>query len=176
MVFRVWVCALILTGFIALVPRLAVAQLNDGAQNYAESIKSLMMPNAYEPLTIQTASGKRYDFKVELADTPTKSMHGLMNRKSMPDRNGMLFLFFDGERERSFWMKNTLIPLDIIFIRSDGTIHRVHDSAKPLDETVIKSKGDVCCALELNGGTAKMLEIKAGDVVTHRAFRNNLAK
>jgi uncharacterized membrane protein (UPF0127 family) len=94
----------------------------------------------------------------------------------MPTENGMLFLFFNGERERSFWMKNTLIPLDIIFIRSNGTIHRIHDSAKPQDETIVKSKGDVCCVLELNGGVAKTLDIQAGDVVVQRVFRNNLAK
>lgn len=176
MASRVRVFVMLIAVFGCFASSCAYAQSGNGMQDYAEGIKKMVMPNLYQPLSITTADGKRHDFKVEIADTPSKSMHGLMHRKSMPAENGMLFLFGDGEKDRGFWMRNTLIPLDMIFIRSDGTIRSIHENAKPKDETVIHSDGAVCCVLEVNGGVTKMLGIQAGDVVHYKNFRNALAK
>jgi len=120
-------------------------------------------------LQIQTQSGKLYDFDAELALTPQQQAKGLMNRTSMPENKGMLF-YMGNEAERGFWMKNTLISLDIIFIKSDGTIHHIHHKAIPHDLTRIPSNGPVAGAFEINGGVAKRLGIKAGDKVIHPFF------
>lgn len=124
-------------------------------------------------VTIVSRDGKSHVFSVELALTPQQQAQGLMNRTSMDEKAGMLFLFAV-EDEKGFWMKNTLIPLDMIFIREDGTISKIHDSAQPHDLTSVKSDGPVLAVLELNGGTAKKLGILAGDTVHHVFFGNNL--
>lgn len=128
-----------------------------------------------EPLSIQIAEGLHYDFSVEIAGTNRQIMIGLMNRDQMDDDHGMLFLFKQ-PAERSFWMKNTLIPLDMLFIRSDGTIHKIHENAQPNDLTSIKSDGPVPAVLELNGGLTRKLGIKVGDKVFHDFFGNKLAR
>ena len=122
-------------------------------------------------LTIIARDGKSHLFHIELALTPQQQAQGLMGRTEMAEDAGMLFLF-PAEGERGFWMKNTLIPLDMIFIKKDGTIHHVHDSAKPNDLTSVKSNGPVLAVLELNGGVAKKLGIVAGDKVKHPFFGN----
>lgn len=127
--------------------------------------------DSIRPLTIITAEKKRHDFTVEVALTPAQQQKGLMNRTEMAKDAGMLF-FFGEEAERSFWMKNTLIPLDMIFIKGDGTIVKVHDSAIPNDLTSVKSGAPASAVLELNGGVAKTLGIKAGDKVHHAFFGN----
>lgn len=124
-------------------------------------------------LVIVSHDGKRHNFQIELALTPKDQAKGLMNRTEMAKDAGMLF-FFPEENDRSFWMKNTLIPLDMVFIREDGTIGKVHDSAKPQDLTSIKSDGPAMAVLELNGGVAKDLGIVAGDMVHHTFFGNEL--
>ncbi len=123
-----------------------------------------------EKLTIQNHKGRKFRFEIEVARSPSEQAYGLMNRKSLPIDNGMLFIF-PSEDERSFWMKNTLIPLDIIFIKADGTIHSIHESAIPHDLTPVLSKGPVMAALELNGGRTADLGIKAGDKVFYKAFQ-----
>lgn len=110
-------------------------------------------------------------FNVELALTAEQQMQGLMNRTSMEDTAGMLFIFND-EKERGFWMKNTLIPLDMIFIKKDGVIHHIHENAQPNDLTSIKSQGPVMAVLEVNGGIADKLNIKEGDIIHHPFFNN----
>jgi uncharacterized membrane protein (UPF0127 family) len=141
----------------------------------ADEIKQAGPPAAHdglpmEMLVIKTAGGKEHTFEVEIARRPDEQAYGLMNRKSMDKDHGMLFIF-TAEDERSFWMKNTLIPLDMIFIRADGTIHRVHDSAIPNDLTPVNSRGPVLAVLELNGGRAADLKIKAGDMVLYKTFQ-----
>lgn len=123
-----------------------------------------------EDVAVVTAKGEKHVFDAEIARSPNELAYGLMNRTGMAKDHGMLFVFRD-EAERSFWMKNTLIPLDIIFIRSDGVIHRIHASAIPHDLTPIFSQGPVMAVLELNGGRAADLGIKAGDRVIHKSFR-----
>ena len=110
-------------------------------------------------------------FTVELADTDQSRARGMMFRTSMAPDAGMLF-DFKQEQMASFWMRNTLIPLDMIFIRADGTILNIHQRAIPGDETGINSAGPVRAVLEINGGTASRLGIRPGDRVQHAIFGN----
>lgn len=126
---------------------------------------------AGDRVVIETASGAKHGFKVELAITPEQQMRGLMYRESLPAAAGMLFLY-DDPVLASFWMRNTLIPLDLIFIRPDGRIANIHANAKPLDETPLRSTEPVTGILEINGGLAARLGIKAGDKVLHPSFKN----
>jgi uncharacterized membrane protein (UPF0127 family) len=122
-------------------------------------------------LTIDTASGK-HRFTVELAQTPQQMAQGLMYRRSLPADAGMLFEFRTPQIV-SFWMKNTLIPLDMLFIAADGRIVGVHERAVPLSEEPIVSSDPVLAVLELNGGTAARLGIVAGDRVEHAFFKGS---
>lgn len=119
-------------------------------------------------LMIQTAQGPR-KFRVELAANDEQRGRGMMFRTQMAPDAGMLF-DFKSEQRVSFWMRNTLIPLDMLFIRGDGVIHHIHQRAIPRDETGIDSGGAVQAVLELNGGTAARLGIKVGDRVDHAIF------
>lgn len=116
-------------------------------------------------LVIRSQNGE-HAFTVELADTPADRARGLMFRESLAPDAGMLFDFHE-ERPVSFWMQNTLIPLDMLFIRADGHIANVHAEAKPRDTTSIPSDGPVAFVLEIPGGRAAELGIAAGDVVVH---------
>jgi uncharacterized membrane protein (UPF0127 family) len=117
-------------------------------------------------LTIRTAAGAETRFEVEVVDDDESRSKGLMFRKSMADDHGMLF-DFRREEPVYFWMKNTYLPLDMIFIRADGTIRSIATDATPLSEATISSKGAVRFVLEVNAGTAKRLGWKAGDTVRH---------
>ena len=116
-------------------------------------------------LTIAKAQGD-YVFNVEVVDTPESRAQGLMFRTSLAPDAGMLFDFKES-RQVSFWMQNTMIPLDMLFIRHDGTIANIHVNAKPLDPTSIPSDGPVEFVLEIAGGRSVELGIKAGDTVLH---------
>ena len=119
-------------------------------------------------LVVETASGP-VDFTVELALTPQEQARGLMFRNTLAERHGMLF-DFGRPREVTMWMKNTLIPLDMLFIRADGTIHRIAEQTQPLSLDTIASNGDVKAVFEIAGGSASALGIKAGDTVRHPIF------
>src|SRR5262249_16781860 len=106
-----------------------------------------------------------------LALTPAQQQQGLMFRRSMAADAGMLFVFPASEIQ-TFWMKNTLIPLDMVFIAADGHIVDIHERAVPMSETNISSKAPGRAVLELNGGTAARLGIKPGAVVHHSLFGN----
>jgi len=114
------------------------------------------------PLTIRSATGTHH-FTVQVAATPEQHEHGLMFYKSLGADQGMIFPY-DPPQDISFWMKNTLIPLDIIFIRVDGTIARI-TRAKALDETPLPAGEPVAGVLEIRGGRAAELGIKPGDKV-----------
>ncbi|MEM7643680.1 MAG: DUF192 domain-containing protein [Pseudomonadota bacterium] len=101
-------------------------------------------------------------FRTELALTPEQQQRGLMFREEMARLSSMLFVF-PRARERTFWMRNTLIPLDIIFLDDTGTITHIHDNAVPLDETVIPSDGPARAVLEINAGLAADLGLAEGD-------------
>ncbi|MEM9468840.1 MAG: DUF192 domain-containing protein [Pseudomonadota bacterium] len=120
-------------------------------------------------LQVVTQSGKTYDFNVALALTREEQAQGLMFVEEMADNQGMLF-FFGAEAPRSFWMKNTLIPLDILFVKLDGSIMHIHENAIPKDETSIPSNGNAGAVLEINGGLAKKLGIQVGDTINHQFF------
>ena len=100
-------------------------------------------------------------FKVELALTPAEQAEGLMFRTSMPRMAGMLFVY-PRTQEVGFWMRNTLIPLDMIFLDESGTVVKVHANAIPRDETVIRSGAPTRAVLEINGGMAETLGIEEG--------------
>ena len=108
-------------------------------------------------------------FEIEIADDPQERARGLMHRTSMPRGAGMLFIF-DKPQPVSFWMRNTLIPLDMIFIRKDGTVHHVHENAIPHDETSIFGGPAILAVLEINGGLSGTLGIVSGSEVRHPAF------
>ncbi|MCU0820354.1 MAG: DUF192 domain-containing protein [Beijerinckiaceae bacterium] len=122
-----------------------------------------------EPLTIDS-SGKRHNFRIELARTDNDRARGLMFRRSMPADQGMLF---DFERDQmvSMWMRNTYISLDMLFIFADGRIHRIEQRTEVESERTISSGVPVRAVLELNAGTAERLGIKPGDRVVHPMFR-----
>lgn len=123
------------------------------------------------PIKITRSDGTSVALDVEMAITPPVQEKGLMFRQSLPRNGGMLFTFADGERERAFWMRNTLIPLDIVFIRQDGRILSIHQNAIPHDETLLRSNGPSNAVLEINGGRAAELGLKPGDVVHHQFFK-----
>ncbi len=115
------------------------------------------------PLTIRS-QGRDLRFTVELAQTPAQMQQGLMYRRSLAADAGMLFLH-PMEQELAMWMANTLIPLDMLFIKADGRIHRIQERTVPLSEATISSGGRVKAVLELPGGSAARLGIKPGDQV-----------
>lgn len=115
--------------------------------------------------TLFTDSGL-HRIAVEVADTPEMRATGLMHREEMADDAGMLFDF--GQLQPvSMWMKNTLIPLDMLFLREDGTIATIARNARPLDLTPIPSGEAVRYVLELNGGAAVAYGAKVGDRLEH---------
>ena len=120
-------------------------------------------------LTIETASGGKYRFDIELAETPAQMAQGLMFREQMADDAGMLFIL-PAAQSMSMWMKNTLIPLDMVFIGIDGRIVNIHQRAVPHSLDTISSGGPVKGVLEINGGIAARLGIRVGDRVVHEAF------
>jgi hypothetical protein len=121
-----------------------------------------------QQLEIATKGGVQI-FGVEMAVTPEEQARGLMFRRELPEKQGMLF-DFHREQPTSFWMKNTYVPLDMIFIRADGRILRIAENTVPLSETLVPSGGPVRAVLEVIGGTAKKLGIAPGDRVTHPIF------
>jgi len=122
-----------------------------------------------ETLRILTASGT-HKFDVEVAADDESRERGLMNRRYLPPDRGMLFEF-QHEGPVSFWMKNTYIPLDMIFISRAGVVTNVVANAEPLSERVIPS-GPACSAvLELNGGSAASIGVRIGDRVEHKFFQ-----
>lgn len=108
-------------------------------------------------------------FAVEIADAPAERAQGLMHRESLPQFSGMLFVYEDTRRV-SMWMKNTRIPLDMIFIGSDGVVAHVHENAVPGDLTSIPAPMPVRAVLEVNGGLTRSLGIAVGDEIRHPAF------
>ena len=122
-------------------------------------------------LTIVTRAGVRHPFQLEIANTPETRSRGLMFRRELAPDRGMLFEFGQRETDVSMWMKNTYIPLDMLFIRANGLIHHIAENTTPLSEATISSNGPVKGVLEVIGGTARRLGIAAGDRVEHPFFR-----
>lgn len=122
-------------------------------------------------VTVRGATGAHV-FRVDVADTPAEQQRGLMFRTGIPPDGGMLFAPYPAEgggpREASFWMRNTPSPLDIIYIRADGTIASIAENTVPYSEALIPSGEPVAAVLEINGGRAAELGIVEGDRVTWR--------
>src|SRR3990167_3844525 len=126
-------------------------------------------PAGFEALEVVTPQG-RTRFLVEIADDEPERNRGLMYRKVVAPDRGMLFDFHT-PREVAFWMKNTLIPLDIIYIQADGTVLSIARNTTPLSEAPIPSGGPILGVLELAGGRAAEIGLLPGDKVVHRIFK-----
>ncbi len=150
----------VLQRFRPVVPALGFVVLLAGAV-YAQAL---------ETLSISTQGGQKQTFKVEVARNDADRAQGLMFRRSMPADQGMLFDFARVEPV-SMWMQNTYLPLDMLFIRADGTIARIAANTEPLSTRTIPSGEPVLAVLELNAGTAAKLGIKPGDRVEHPVFK-----
>lgn len=139
-------------------------QVASSANGYADAPRHAVSGLPVIPLSV-THAGKVHKFKVEVALTGEQQEKGLMFRTEMGADEGMIFPT-DPPRTASFWMKNTVIPLDIIFIGPDRKILNVAANAAPYDETPLFSAGKAAAILELNGGRAAQLGIGKGDVVS----------
>lgn len=127
-------------------------------------------PIAFESdtLVIETREGT-HEFAIELAETPQQKVRGLMFREALAADAGMLFVY-SRPQIISMWMRNTYIPLDMLFIDRDGRIAHIAEHAVPRSDRTISSHARVTGVLELNGGTARRLGIAVGDRVRHQAF------
>jgi uncharacterized membrane protein (UPF0127 family) len=144
-------------------PAVAVAQGRvTEAQNWLEAKGGL------DPLVIVTLTGS-HEFLVEIARTEAQREHGLMFRRSMPQDRGMLF-GFESERPVAMWMKNTYLPLDMIFIGRGGKVVGLAENTEPLSEKVIPSGAPAISVLEVNAGVAARIGLKVGDTVRHPLF------
>jgi uncharacterized protein len=122
-------------------------------------------------VTIETSGGPKM-FSVEVASDPTSQQRGLMFRRELAPNAGMLF-DFRNSASLSFWMKDTVLSLDMLFIRSDGTISTIASNTIPLSTTPIRSAEPVRAVLEINGGRARELGIQPGDRVRATMFHNS---
>ncbi|MDR0252736.1 MAG: DUF192 domain-containing protein [Brucellaceae bacterium] len=136
--------------------------------SFAASAQSepMRVPVDAQALKVLTASGEK-SFALEVADTDQKRSAGLMHRTDFPADRAMIFVFGE-ERSVMMWMANTPLPLDMLFVRKDGSIARVAENTKPFSEDIISSGAPVAYVIEVNAGIAAKLGIKAGDKVQHR--------
>lgn len=166
---RIWVALIVL----ALVAVSGVTIYANGSSNSLRNQllaqgKGIPDKDGLESLDIDTATGKHH-FRVEVMRTDETRGRGLMERRFLPAERGMLFDFQE-VRNVSMWMRNTYIPLDMVFIKQDGTVHRVEERTEPLSERVIDAGTPVLGVLELNAGTAAKIGLTPGDRVRHEMF------
>lgn len=140
---------------------LAAAAAGAAAQNTRLPVSELAI----------VTSKARHVFKVELAADDPSRTRGLMHRRSLAPDAGMLFDYGREVPGVAMWMRNTLIPLDMLFIKADGRILNIHERAVPHDLTSISAAGPVRAVLELNGGTVSRLGIRPGDRIEHPLFK-----
>jgi uncharacterized membrane protein (UPF0127 family) len=124
-----------------------------------------------EPLTLVAGGGQKSEhvLKVEVMRTEAGRERGLMERRYMPADRGMLF-DFGVERNVLMWMKNTYLPLDMIFISRHGVVTHIEENAEPMSEAIISSVKPAYAVLEVNAGYCRKIGLKAGDIVRHPAF------
>ena len=131
--------------------------------------QSILQRFDVEPLVLELADGSRYDIQAEIAKTYEQKAQGLMCRRKLDQYAGMLFIY-DGEAERSMWMKNTFIPLDMLFIDKAGYVVSLSERAVPGSLATISSGVPAAAVLELNSGMVQKLGIQPGDRIIHEAF------
>lgn len=141
----------------------ALALAGPNATALAQQAAGAPMRLPAEKMAIVTAQG-RFEFDVEIADETGEQQRGLMFRTDLPARRGMLF-DFGQTRMVTMWMRNTPLPLDMVFIRDDGTVANVAERTTPFSDDIVPSAEPVAYVLELNGGIARMIGLKPGDKV-----------
>ncbi len=154
-----------LLALLAATPAIALAQGDEPTGPQPELPK--------EKLVIVTRDGAQHIFNVEMALTMKQQITGEMFRPTVPEDGGMLF-DWGTPRESRMWMRNTIAPLDMIFINPDGVIRAIAENAVPESLAVISSRGPVRATLEVAAGTAARLNIRVGDKVLQRVFGNAL--
>ncbi|QDH24633.1 DUF192 domain-containing protein [Neokomagataea tanensis] len=122
-----------------------------------------------QDLTITSHDGQAHVFHVEMAFTPRQQEIGEMFRQHLPEDEGMLFVW-PRPQGSDMWMRNTLVPLDIVFIDDTHHIHAIVENAVPLSEAILSSQGFVASTLELAGGVTEKMDIRVGDVVSGPAI------
>jgi uncharacterized membrane protein (UPF0127 family) len=122
-------------------------------------------------LVLKTDTGD-HSFNIEVAKTDQEKALGLMHRRSLPENGGMLFLY-DRPQPAAMWMKNTHIPLDMVFISAGGLVHRIETHTEPFSKVLISSGGDVVAVLELNAGQIDKIGLKSGDKVIYPGLGKN---
>ncbi|MBM3605867.1 MAG: DUF192 domain-containing protein [Alphaproteobacteria bacterium] len=134
-----------------------------------------MQPRCENSVAVIRQDSRHLEYQVEIADTPETRARGLMFRRDLPAGQGMLFIY-EEPQPVSFWMRNTLIPLDLLFFDQHGVLRHVHPNARPLDETSIPGaaaddpRPERLMVLEIGGGEAARLGIRAGQMLAHPAL------
>ena len=136
--------------------------MSDRAYKPVVTDQGLNLPPSTASVMITCSDGSCQIFEVEIADSSEEHATGLMNRTALAANSGMLFIFSDYSAH-NFWMDNTLIPLDMIFIDGDGKILNIHENATPLSREIIRSAGPCKYVLEVNGGVCGKENIRTGD-------------
>ena len=140
---------------------------------FAGAARAQLATFAKGKLVIETAKGK-FPFDIELALSPPQMMQGLMFRRALAADAGMLF-DYGSPQPIAMWMKNTLIPLDMMFIANDGKVVDFHERAVPMSLDAIETKVPARAVLEVNAGTVARLGVQVGDTVHHISFGNALS-
>lgn len=160
----------VLSGFIVIATMVAgyIVTPSGDAANPEDAEYQSKLP--VERVVIEKQNGGLHTFNLEIAHKPVDVQMGLMFRKKMDKDHGMLFLMGPQPNEVSFWMKNTYLPLDMLFVARDGTIAHIHKNAVPLSETPIPSHAPVTGVIELNAGRADETGLRVGDKVRYNYF------
>jgi uncharacterized membrane protein (UPF0127 family) len=149
------------------------------ARLFAAAVLAATLPGAASAACAENRVDLRGDwgqagFTVEIADDVAERAQGLMNRESLPRSAGMLFVY-EAPQRAVFWMRNTLIPLDMIFLDETGTVTHIHENAIPLDETGIDGGDGVVAVLEINGGLSGQFGLTVGSEMRHPSFDQTAA-
>ena len=156
---------------------LGLLALFAAASARTDSVESRQLDQIFPRSTLQIATpdARLHTFNVWLAEDEAQRARGLMFVRSLGQDEGMLFVY-PAERPLSMWMKNTFIPLDMLFVRADGRIEHVVENTTPQSLATIESKKPALAVIELNAGTAERLKIRPGARVMHAAFKQAASK
>ena len=138
--------------------------------SHAEETKTLKNAYSFDKIVIKTKKGKTYSVLVEIADKENLREKGLMFREVLSENSGMFFIF-EKQKHVSFWMKNTFISLDLLFVNSKGVITKIFRDSKPHSLQPIPSEKAVKAVIEVNAGFTKKRGIMVGDFVKHKTFK-----